>query len=675
MDEQLKLANTQIDYSISTDSTRSSPVVWIKELRVVRDLDGQPESLIRKLEFKLGMNIVWAKPVNAQQQSKLFDFGLAGHAAGKSTMCRFIRFALGEASFGDDTLRREIRESFPKAWVVAKVFIDDMPWVVCRPLHVGARGFVVRTDDIEDLFAEDCQHEGLDVYFDALNSAAVAKVTIKSLPTSRSKLKWEHLLPWITRDQDCHFDNLIQWRDKSSDSQSQPLEKSDRHHLLRAILRLVSDEEHKERVANQKRLAKARKLTNELPILQSQSNKDRDRLENVFKKQLPEFDDGLFKTAVGNEIDAYAVEQRKKISSIEFPAGVGSLAELEAAVDDAVQQHALKSAELTNAKLHHEKQVTQLAGLKGDLTQQQRDQLVDELGPSHRSHCSIPAAEASAGGCPLYEARSLKFGDSVASEALDSYVPIYESRVANAFATVDRLTEDLKPITAHRDSLKAALKNVREEHQSRVGAFAKIDALVLRLKTLAEDAETSWKDANKNESEIDGLEIKIRRSRTKQEKIRADAITNLDRFSKLFDYFISALLGTEVSGEVILAGRDLELKVLYRGDRRSSAIKVVKNLAFDLAALTSSIEGRGDHPRFLIHDGPREADMSPDLYRKLFLLVEMIQYECSEDNPPAFQYIITTTEPPPAKMQKSPWIVKPIFDASDPEKRFLGVDL
>lgn len=675
MGKQQQLVNPHVEYSISTDPTRTSPVVWLNEMQVVRQLDGKPESLIRRLEFKLGMNIVWAKPVKNQQQSNLFDFGLSGHAAGKSTMCRFIRFALGESTFGDETLRKEIRDAFPKAWVVAKVFIDDTPWIVCRPLHLGSHPFVVRTAEITDVFADDYEAESFDVYHDALSSASVAKVPIKSLPTSRLQLKWEHVLPWITRDQDCHFDNLIEWRDKSSDSQSQPLEKSDRHHLLRAMLGLVSDDEHAERVANQKRMANQKRLTNELPILQSQSRKDRERLEKAFGAKLPEFDGGLFKEAVNNAIESYAATERKKVSSIQVGDADFSLEELESELDEVVQEHADLIADLKSAQENHKQQSLQLAGLKGELTQQQRDQLIDDLGPSHRLHCSVPATEAAEGGCPLFETRSLKFSDAVAKRELDNHISVYEERVSNALAIVERKKVSLEPVAKRLEEVRAAIKEARNDEKGRFEQLARIDANVGRLKTLAEDAESTWEQASQSETDIQKLEVKIKRSRKRQEKIREQADTDLAKFSALFDYFIAALLGGEVSGEVSLAGRDLDLKVLYRGNRRSTAIKVVKNLAFDLAALASSIQGDGDHPRFLIHDGPREADMSPDLYRKLFLLVEMIQQECSKENLPAFQYIITTTEPPPAKMQKEPWIVEPIFDASDPEKRFLGVDL
>jgi len=86
-------------------------------------------------------------------------------------------------------------------------------------------------------------------------------------------------------------------------------------------------------------------------------------------------------------------------------------------------------------------------------------------------------------------------------------------------------------------------------------------------------------------------------------------------------------------------------------------------------------EGQGWHPRLIIHDSPREADLSPDIYRKFFLLaVDQIEAAYG-DADPGFQYIVTTTEPPPPRCQQAPWLIDPVLDASTPEGRLFGMDL
>jgi hypothetical protein len=60
-------------------------------------------------------------------------------------------------------------------------------------------------------------------------------------------------------------------------------------------------------------------------------------------------------------------------------------------------------------------------------------------------------------------------------------------------------------------------------------------------------------------------------------------------------------------------------------------------------------------PGFLIHDCPREADMGPRPYRDFLHLIERIEREAYGDSA-AFQYIVTTTTPPPESLQKEPFL-------------------
>ena len=58
-----------------------------------------------------------------------------------------------------------------------------------------------------------------------------------------------------------------------------------------------------------------------------------------------------------------------------------------------------------------------------------------------------------------------------------------------------------------------------------------------------------------------------------------------------------------------------------------------------------SASGKSHHPRLLIHDSPRVADMSPVPYSAIFDLVAAA--EGDGQGAVNFQYIITTTESPP----------------------------
>ena len=132
-------------------------------------------------------------------------------------------------------------------------------------------------------------------------------------------------------------------------------------------------------------------------------------------------------------------------------------------------------------------------------------------------------------------------------------------------------------------------------------------------------------------------------------------------------------MGSEIVGRIAFSGGDIELDCSYDNSSLSSAaLNAVKNICFDLTALTASIGGIGTHPRFLIHDGPRVSDLAATIFKQYFLYAHQLEKIAESDT--SFQYIITTTEPPPEELQKLPWLVCQL-DATSPETRLLRCNL
>lgn len=67
--------------------------------------------------------------------------------------------------------------------------------------------------------------------------------------------------------------------------------------------------------------------------------------------------------------------------------------------------------------------------------------------------------------------------------------------------------------------------------------------------------------------------------------------------------------------------------------------------------------------------------MAADLYQKLFLLARELELSFGSSAKPSFQYIVTTTEPPPSDLQIPPWRIEPVLDASTKEGRLFKEDL
>jgi len=146
------------------------------------------------------------------------------------------------------------------------------------------------------------------------------------------------------------------------------------------------------------------------------------------------------------------------------------------------------------------------------------------------------------------------------------------------------------------------------------------------------------------EAEVESLEAQVETARASVSEKRSGHAALYQRLEVHFDAIVRALAGEDSEGRVQLTGNGLELRILWGGDRSTAAIESLKVLAFDLAILCFSIEGQTKLPAFLIHDSPREADLGLSAYHRLFHLARHLE---ELDDPPLFQYIITTTTRPP----------------------------
>src|SRR6185437_5354177 len=89
---------------------------------------------------------------------------------------------------------------------------------------------------------------------------------------------------------------------------------------------------------------------------------------------------------------------------------------------------------------------------------------------------------------------------------------------------------------------------------------------------------------------------------------RDSAADIVDDLSRKFDAVMRELVPADITGEVMLDGIGMRLKVELGGERSTAAIESWKVVVFDLATLVMTIEGHTRLSGFLLHDSPREAD-------------------------------------------------------------------
>jgi hypothetical protein len=649
---------------------RSEPTVWVRRLWILRELRAGDEHVVRRLDLRRGLNILWAAPTDAGVDNRLFQGRLSGHTAGKTTFCRMIRHVLGEPTFATQAGRHRIRAKLPTAWVVGEVLVAGELWTVARPLGIGPHPFAVRGAPIDGVFSGSERLE-YKVFVEALEAATVASLPVTRFAGEDAPIRWENVLPWLSRDQESRFASFIEWRDSTSESESPMLTADDRHLLVRTMLDLISDEERAEQGKNAKLVAKKQAAAERAPLLAHQAEVDDKRLAELLGIGRSKANGPLFTG------DPQALLTTRK-SALEAAVTAAHATRDEGAEprreawEAAVALRAEAARDLREAEARLDAERAAVTEESGGAPPRTQLSLLGPTLPPGRAFCSVPLTVAREAGCPL-------------ASAPPAEVRARKGRkVEDAGATPD---EVLTALELQRKHLQDALDQAKIAEQAAQRAFAeaqdatRIEAATLdreraalaQIERMLGHADATRREVEATEEELARLEKELRRSYERQEGFRKHHAAALGKVSDRFAYVVRALLGDVMGGRLEDDGRHLALRVDEHGDRESAAVATIKLLAFDLAALTASIEGHGAFPRFLIHDGPREADMDQTIYERLFLYAKSLEERFRGEA--GFQYILTTTAPPPASLQRAPWLIDPVLDASRADGRLLGVDL
>jgi hypothetical protein len=644
---QMRLPGIDPPHQVRPSAERPTPAFWVRRLRVLRELAKGDHYVVRDVELRRGFNIVWAPPRSAGKDNALFRDGVAGHTAGKSTFCRLVRHVLGERGFAPESIRRRIRSKLPTAWVVAEVVVNDATWVVARPLGIGPRPFCLRGGDINAV-ADPAERIDYQEFLNALAETTTARLAVARFPASDEEVRWEHVLPWLTRDQECRFADFLEWRHSSSGSDSPSLNVDERQFIVRTVLALISDAERAEQQRNARLVAEKKEALHLEPLLAHQAETDRGRLSRALGMELPLSSTPLF----GSETRGELARRRQDIEGREKALKESDRRdELRTALEDASRNEGSLKKALEGAQSRLEV----VRGSVGELAGKEQSSLLGSLPPS-RDFCNVPLRIAHEKGCPLAVDRPIDLTARRSERTLIEELAAERQVVAALEGEVKRIEGAIKSAEAATAKARRAFMSASTVYVEAHSKLQEERSKLGQLGQLVDAAEGAAKDAASKAEIITQLTRAIDESYKLQDEIREVQKAAIGRFSARFDYVVRAIIGDKVTGRVDTSGRSLALTVEEHGERDSAAIATVKLLAFDLAALVTSVEGDGAFPRFLIHDGPREADMAPDVYERLFLFAHALE-KCFKDEP-AFQYILTTTtQPPDAFIQPdTPWL-------------------
>jgi len=214
------------------------------------------------------------------------------------------------------------------------------------------------------------------------------------------------------------------------------------------------------------------------------------------------------------------------------------------------------------------------------------------------------------------------------------------------------------------EGLEAVWEDTSKAYAEAVRASRGDTSVLEREVTLLEQCESrlrAYEDTSKaltHERRVHEANLSQQEEQRKEvETLRKKSEKELYYLDDVFADVIKAVVGSSVDASVKIDGNGLHLHATKQGELSGAALETVKTLAFDLAGVIAGMEGKCFHPRFLIHDGPREADMARVIYERFFVYA-VDRLESLFSGGANFQYILTTTTAPPKRMQESSeWLI------------------
>ncbi|ANC46004.1 hypothetical protein [Pandoraea pnomenusa] len=625
---------------------RKHPRLWVETVWLVESRE--PLVLTRVISLHQGLNIVWAKESASNETPGLSS---AGHGVGKTSLCLLMRYVLGDDAPSISTLRDKASSGFPKGGVAAKVHIDGVTWLVFRPYGAYSHSLAAQCETLEQLLQGDVSND-FQAYLDALEQFSVGRLAAQSLPGTNQQLKWRHLLAWCIRDQRTRFDGFYHWRDGEGLGFTRP--RRDPPLFVGSVLGLVD--------------AELDQLLREIESKQIQFDQGKERIPEL--ERAPAFalahaerqlrirlgageDEPLYAATVGQSIESRVLAA--------FETAQQEDERWEREVEQAEEQLAQEQIRLTN--LNHAMRLAEAeVGIAKALIDTNREdferltKVRDRLEGLDGGRCDHGNIEFSA--CQYIQDRkstvSLTWhrdGKEVQANAqeLGRQLARREAELRGASAAV---SEQSQRISEKKAELRRLRVRIATNESTNTLLKKSWDELQVLHSQRAQGIDTfDLIQARQRQQE---LESELNRLRTSAADRRSQRSARVDAIKSLTACISSRLLGAEGHARFVPDDEVRPFGVLRGGE----AYQVLEVLLGDIVCLLDSATSEvSSHPGFLVHDCPREADMSERLYREFFLVASEAATQLGEDGAVPFQFIVTTTSPPPEEVHGDRYIV------------------
>lgn len=559
-----------------------------------------------------------------------------------------IRYALGDRLYAGIRVRSQIRENLPECTVLAQVRVNGKSWCIARSLTKSRESFCLQTDNLQELLNDTTTLRQFGEFETALGKLLPSDFSNVRVARGRRQPTWADLLGWLIRDQHCRYTSHNIWRFQQDDSDPDVLLDSEANLIIRVVMNLFDRKEYDYTDELDRLRAQLRQQQDEL----LQIRQDRERTAKLISEAA-----GISEDLTEGDLAQAAIHEKIADQRQIHESDLERLPEAKA-LEDAERELVARRSQSDKIEGRIEQLQRDLNFTKQRLSQAQKP---DEEGTLAQLRKKLSCGLE---GCLHLISKSLPED------------PSRQDRIRDLQADIKRLNDDLAAETAESDQKVAAAREAEQVARSTKQAFERAAAghrqRIAHCDLLLRQFDNFVRSASRRDEVESQRQTTERRIQDLEQQREARANTRRKRMTRLNEIFREVTNGLirRPTGKLSL---DLRSGLVpnpdsYSGEAFGSASQVV---GFDLTCLSAAITGHALHPRFLIHDSPREADLNELVYRNLFRY--MLSLEGSiPDQEPAFQYIITTTSPPPDIV--TPEHIRETLHDETPSGRLLGFE-
>lgn len=626
MQEKSLFSTEQLLQPLEADLRRAEPVLWIQRLVILTE--ASPHAVVRDIPFQQGLNIIRTKKREVDEEE------VVAHSVGKTLLMRLIRYSLGESAFASHADTKRIQKKMPEGMVCAEWRVADQLWTVIRPLGEAQAdcSFAVSGEGWQNALKADSKRQPLSMLIKLIEDAAFGELPkLESLKGGR--LGWLDVLPWMARDSDCGFRKPHYWRDKDlhppglRDLSSNKL-------IMQWVMGLMSAAE----TAARNQSAETREQKKEL-------KKEVDRFEHNLQQSYTSL------SARCNFVPPSFEENAKSPSLLDLADLLRGFinSETREAEENLSRLVSENSATINSLRLRERQQSDQKTGaaVDGGNARTRRDilrrQLLDETRKAKKP-TQCPAKDSCEWLIQIQQEEEAADWDEKPQMLRDLQEEIQkaEQEASDAEDREKRLSDQIEETGKELVSFERQFNKDRSALERSLGRWQELSEEVGRL---ADAADTFSDEVHKQEEAEN--EIKQSGELIKQKQSDVEFQTSIFRLTNCYRHVLTRLFNPDAAGEVKVDQNGLLPHPSIDLTPNGTAMAVMARvLAFEMACLLNSICGHGYHPRLLMHDSPREGEMEPPLFQRLFDVLEWMERNFGGPTCP-FQYIITTTDPPP----------------------------